>query len=78
MDTAYLKQTEDAAGYQHLGVYVPAPGSGAIAADDPTAVIGTRYPFSGAANTMPIDNPKYVLAGQAVHLDIRIPQRPQP
>lgn len=77
-DTAYLKQTEDAAGYQHLGVYFPAPGSGAIAADDPTAVIGTRYPFSGAANTMPIDNPKYVLAGQSVHLDIRIPQRPQP
>lgn len=77
-DTAYLKQTEDAAGYQHLGVYFPAPGSGAIAADDPSAVIGTRYPFSGAANTMPIDNPKYVLAGQAVHLDIRIPQRPQP
>ena len=78
LDTAYLKETEDAAGYQHLGVYFPAPSSGAIAADDPSAIIGTRYPFSGAANTMPIDNPKYVLAGQSVHLDIRIPQHPQP
>lgn len=77
-DATYIKECEDAAGYHHVGVYFPAPGSGAIAADDPTAVIGIAYPFSGNDDVLPIDNPKYVLAGQSVHLEFRTPRLPQP
>lgn len=77
-DAAYIKECEDAAGYHHVGVYFPAPSSGAIAADDPSAAIGIEYPFSGSDDVLPIDNPKYVLAGQSVHLEFRTPRLPQP
>lgn len=78
-DADFIREVdEDPAGYHHVAVYFPAPESGAIAANDPAASIGTEYPFSQWDNIVPLDNPKNVLAGQSVHLDIRIPKRATP
>ena len=79
IDTDYIREVdEDPAGYHHVAVYFPAPSSGAIAADDPAASIGTHYPTTQWDDIVPLDNPKNVLAGQSVHLDLRIPMRATP
>jgi len=78
-DADFIREVdEDPAGYHHVAVYFPAPESGAIAANVPAASIGTEFPFSQWDNIVPLDNPKNVLAGQSVHLDLRIPKRATP
>lgn len=72
----YIRHYEDAAGYHHLLVYFPGTAQG-IAVAQPVSGIGTGYPLSNAAHVLPLDNPRYVLANQAVHLDVRIPNRPR-
>ena len=72
----YLKFVKDSAGYWHALGVIPASET-ALASDYPIGIVAVSnwaitdpYPVCAA-----LDNPKYALAGQNVHVDIRLRAR---
>lgn len=68
-DTNYIRTVEDAVGYLHICAVLPASVTG-YAANTPVTQV--RFTMDGTARTAVLDNPKYALAGQAMHADIRV------
>ena len=67
-DGTYIKTVEDLAGYYHVAAVLPASVYG-YAATDPIAAV--RITMGGTTYTAVLDNPKYALAGQMIHADLR-------
>lgn len=68
-DTNYIRTVTDAVGYLHICAVLPASVTG-YAANTPVTQV--RFTMDGTARTAVLDNPKYALAGQAMHADIRV------
>lgn len=67
-DTNYIECIADAAGYYHVTASLPM-SSGGYASSSQISMV--RWTMGGVTRTAPLDNPRYSLAGQALHVDIR-------
>ena len=63
----YLKHIDDVAGYHHIAGIIPGSAS-PIADTKPIALVA----YDGLIAA--VDNPKYALANQGVHIDLRVPR----
>lgn len=67
-DTNYIECIADAAGYYHVTASLPTSSAGYASSSQISMV---RWTMGGVTRTAPLDNPRYSLAGQALHVDIR-------
>lgn len=67
-NTTYIKTLKDNAGYNHVCVVMGTSVAG-YATNTPIAAV--RFTMGGVAYTAVLDNPKFSIAGQALHADIR-------
>lgn len=67
-DTNYIECIADVAGYYHVTASLPM-SSGGYATSSQISMV--RWTMGGVTRTAPLDNPRYSLAGQALHVDIR-------
>ena len=67
-DGNYIECIADAAGYYHVTASLPTSSAGYASSSQISMV---RWTMGGVTRTAPLDNPRYSLAGQALHVDIR-------
>lgn len=67
-DGNYIECIADASGYYHVTASLPVSSAGYATSSQITMV---RWTMGGVTRTAPLDNPRYSLAGQALHVDIR-------
>lgn len=70
-DGQYLKSADDSAGYRHYFAVFP-QSAGGYAPATPIARVAFYTAGDNTGKTALLDNPKYALGGQAIHVDIRL------